>query len=128
MCIFASMKDAIFIPGNTPSSKNGRQWTGKYSVGSKSTQKFYRESKEHWEAHRLTFLKLLKGKEAPYKIEMTFVRGSHRKFDYINPAQTIQDQMVKYKWLSDDNMECMIPSFQPFQYDKEKPGCYIRVL
>jgi hypothetical protein len=122
------MKGAIFIPGNTPSSKNGRQWTGKYSVGSPSTQKFYKESKTYWEDNKDAFLKMLKGKTMPYKIEMTFVRGSKRKFDYINPAQTIQDQMVKYKWLSDDNMEVMIPVFAPYQYDKDKPGCYIKVL
>lgn len=118
----------IFIQGNTPSSKNGRQWTGKYSVGSKSTQKYYKESKKHWEANQEAFLKMLEGKSKPYKIEMTFVRNSRRKFDYINPAQTIQDQMVKYGYLDDDNMTEMIPVFQPYSYDKENAGCYIKVL
>lgn len=118
----------MFIPGNCPSSKNGRQWTGKYSVGSKSTQKYYRESKEAWEENKKNFSKLLKGKVKPYKIEMTFVRNSHRKFDYINPAQTIQDQMVKYGWIDDDNATEIIPVFAPFQYDKENAGTYIKVL
>jgi hypothetical protein len=59
---------------------------------------------------------------------MTFVRGSRRKFDYINPAQTIQDQMVKYGWISDDNVDEVIPVFAPYQYDKENPGTYIKVL
>jgi len=121
------MKEHIFIPGNTPSSKNGRQWTGKYSVGSDATQKYYKESKEHWLAHKDEFLKMLEGKKKPYKLHMLFVRGSRRKFDYINPAQTIQDQMVKYGWLEDDNMTQVIPVFEPYLYDKENPGCYITV-
>ena len=29
-----------FIPGNTPSSKNSRQWTGKYFITSKTVTKY----------------------------------------------------------------------------------------
>jgi hypothetical protein len=122
------MKDAIFIPGNTPSSKNGRRFVRGRSIGSASTEKYYKASKEHWEANRLAFLKLIKGRSAPYRIEFLFVRGSRRKFDYINPCQCAQDQMVKYGWIPDDNVEWLIPSFAPYQYDKLNPGCYIRVL
>lgn len=122
------MKDTIFIPYNTPSSKNGRRYVKGRSIGSPSTEKYYKLTKQYWIDNKEAFLKLIKGKSAPYYIEFTFVRGSRRKFDYINPAQTIQDQMVKHKWLTDDNMEVMIPSFAPYSYDKENPGCYIKVL
>ncbi len=118
----------IFIPGNTPSSKNGRQWTGRCSVASKSTQKYYRESKKYWEANKQDFLKMIRGMSFPIYVEFTFIRGSRRKFDYINPAQTIQDQMVKYGWIEDDNMCFMIPVFAPYRYDKENPGTEIRVF
>ena len=71
---------------------------------------------------------MLKGKTAPFYIEFTFVRGTKHKFDYINPCQTIQDLMVKYKWIPDDNADEIIPVFKPYQYDKEKPGVFINVL
>lgn len=122
------MKDTIFIPFNTPSSKNGRRYVRGRSIGSPSTEKYYKLSLPYWIDYKDAFKKLLKDKSMPYRIELQFVRGSKRKFDYINPAQTIQDQMVKHKWLEDDNMEQMIPSFAPYTYDKENPGCYIKVL
>ena len=63
-----------------------------------------------------------------FKIEMEFIRGSRHKFDYINPAQTIQDEMVHHGWLEDDNCTIMIPFFREYSYDKENPGVYIRIL
>ena len=126
------MPRGIFIPGNVPSSKNGRRWTGKYFIVSKQTQRYYKDSKKHWVENKKEFLKLLKGEDSqnkkPYRISFKFIRKSRHKFDYINPAQTIQDQMVKYGWISDDNAEEMIPVFLEFEYNKDKPGVYINVL
>jgi hypothetical protein len=56
------------------------------------------------------------------------VRKSKHKFDYINPAQTIQDQMVKFGWITDDNAEEIIPIFLEFSYNKDNPVVYINVL
>jgi len=74
----------------------------------------------------------LKGKDSqnkkPYKISFKFIRKSRHKFDYINPAQTIQDEMVKYGWISDDNADEMIPIFLEYEYNKDNPGVYINVL
>lgn len=120
--------DFIFISGNTPSSKNGRIWTGSYSIGSKVTMEYYKNSKQQWIDNKDKFLSMLKGKRKPYKIEFTFVRNSKRKFDYINPAQTVQDMMVKYGYLEDDNVTIMIPYFGKYSVDKEGAGVYIRVL
>lgn len=64
----------------------------------------------------------------PYKIAFKFVRKSRHKFDYLNPAQTVQDQMVKYGWISDDNADEMIPIFLEYEYNKDKPGVYISVI
>ena len=126
------MPRGIFIPGNVPSSKNGRRWTGRYFIVSKQTQRYYKNSKKYWIEHKKEFKKLLKGKDsqnkAPYRITFKFVRKSRHKFDYINPAQTVQDQMVKYGWITDDNAEEMIPIFLEFEYNKDNPGVYINVL
>ena len=126
------MPRGIFIPGNVPSSKNGRRWTGRYFIVSKQTQRYYKNSKKYWVENKKEFHKLLKGKDsqnkAPYRITFKFVRKSRHKFDYINPAQTIQDQMVKYGWITDDNADEMIPIFLKFEYNKDKPGVYINVL
>ena len=121
---------AIFIKGNVASSKNGRQWTGKRSVASKSCQKYYKVSKDEWACpiNKAKFLAGLKDKTAPYQVEFKFVRDSRRRFDYINPCQTVQDLMVKAGWLVDDNSDYIIPVFAPYEYDKENPGVYIRVL
>ena len=126
------MPRGIFIPGNVPSSKNGRRWTGRYFIVSKQTQRYYKNSKKYWVENKKEFKKLLKGKDsqnkAPYRITFKFVRKSRHKFDYINPAQTIQDQMVKFGWITDDNADEMIPIFLEFEYNKDKPGVYINVL
>ena len=126
------MPRGIFIPGNVPSSKNGRRWKGRYFIVSKQTQRYYKNSKKYWIENKKEFLKLLKGKDsqnkAPYRITFKFVRKSRHKFDYINPAQTIQDQMVKFGWITDDNAEEMLPIFLEFEYNKDNPGVYINVL
>ena len=64
----------------------------------------------------------------PVKVSFTFIRGSKHKFDYINPAQTTQDDMVTYDWIEDDNMENIIPVFEPYSYDKVNPGVEIKII
>ena len=84
----------IFIAGNTPSSKNSKQFVTLKSgktllINSKTVQKYIKESKADWLVNKNEFLKMLKGKEKPYRIELYFIRDSRRKFDYINAAQII---------------------------------------
>lgn len=117
-----------FIPYNVPSSKNSRQWTGKHFIASKSTQKWRALTKPVWQKYKESFLNEVKGREFPLKIEMEFIRGTRHKFDYINPAQTIQDEMVHHGWLEDDNCTMIIPYFKEYRYDKENPGVIIRIL
>ena len=122
------MGDEIFIAGNVPSSKNGKRWTGKYLIHSKTTMNYIKASKEEYVRYRGKFLDMIKGKQAPYKVSFTFHRSSRRKFDYLNPAQTVQDLMVKYDWIEDDNCEFMIPYFGVYDYNKENPGVTIKIL
>ena len=57
-----------------------------------------------------------------------FIRDSRRKFDYVNPLQTVQDAMVKHKWIEDDNMEMLLPIFEGYHVDKERAGVHITIL
>lgn len=122
----------IFIPGNVPSSKNNRVWTGRFFVESKRTKAYRKESQESFEFHREAFLEKLSKLEKPYKVGFHFIRNSKHKYDWVNPVQTIQDLMVEYEWIDDDNVEEMIPI--PFKvkgaystYDKENPGVKIKL-
>jgi len=117
-----------FIPGNVPSSKNGRRWTGKYFISSKATTKYRKDTKKYYDKFRKSFRKELAKLELPVKISFKFIRGSRHKFDYINPAQTVQDDMVKNYWIDDDNCENIIPEFEPYEYDKENPGVEIKLI
>lgn len=115
----------VFIPGNVPSSKNSKQWTGKFLVSSKTCQKYIKQSKQDYIKHAEEFRKLYDSLPKPVNIIFQFIRSSKRQFDYINPAQTVQDLMVQYHWIDDDNADCIVPVFLPYAYNKENPGVYI---
>ena len=123
----------IFISGNTPSSKNSKQFvtlkTGKtLLINSKTVQKYIKESKVDWLINKNEFLKMLKDKEKPYKVELFFIRDSKRRFDYINAAQIIFDLMQEYGYIEDDNSTNVIPIFKGFEVDKARTGVEIEVL
>ena len=42
------MVNEIFIKGNVPSSKNGKRWTGKYLIHSKTTMKYIQNTMEQY--------------------------------------------------------------------------------
>tara|TARA_A100001201_G_C4091645_1_gene202323 strand:- start:2184 stop:2759 length:576 start_codon:yes stop_codon:yes gene_type:complete len=123
----------IFIPGNVPSSKNSKQWTGKMLIHSKPTRNYIRDTKQHYIQAKEEFKSQVIDKAGiepsyPIHIDFYFVRSSRRKFDYINPAQTVQDLMVKYGWIDDDNCDIIVPHFSGYHVDKDKPGVIIKVL
>jgi hypothetical protein len=116
-----------FIPGNVPSSKNGRRWTGKYFIASKTVMNYRKDTNAYYEKYADEFKKELTKHNLPVMISFTFIRGTRHKFDYINPAQTVQDDMVKHGWIEDDNMTFIIPVFKEYKYDKESPGVIIEI-
>ena len=128
----------IFIAGNTPSSKNSKRIititnkkTGKKTtrlINSEVTEKYIKTSKTDWILNKRNFLKMLKNKEKPYKIELFFIRDSRRRFDYINAAQIIFDLMQEYGYIEDDDSTNVIPFFGGFEVDKARAGVEIRVL
>ena len=128
----------IFISGKTPSSKNSKRIititnkkTGKKTtrlINSEVTEKYIKNSKADWVLNKRNFLKMLVGKEKPYKIELYFIRDSKRKFDYINAAQIVFDLMQEYGYIEDDNSTNVIPIFKGFEVDKARTGVEISVI
>tara|TARA_R100000353_G_C6488640_1_gene191158 strand:- start:565 stop:996 length:432 start_codon:yes stop_codon:yes gene_type:complete len=117
-----------FIPGNVPSSKNGKRWTGKYLISSKTVMKYRKDTAPTYKKLAASFKKQFDKYELPVIVCFKFIRGTRHKFDYINPAQTVQDDMVKYGWIEDDNMKFIIPRFEKYEYDKDNPGVEIKIL
>ncbi len=103
-----------WIPGNVPSSKNGRRWTGKYFIASKAVMNYRKATKKYYEKYAKEFKEAYDELDKPVKITFHFVRGTKHKFDYINPAQTVQDDMVTHGWIVDDNADFIIPDFEAY--------------
>jgi len=122
------IKRRWFIPGNVPSSKNGRRWTGKYFIASKAVMNYRKLTKEYYAKYAEDFRNEVAKQDLPVTISFEFIRGSRHKFDYINPAQTVQDDMVKHGWIEDDNAEFIIPAFEQYSYDKKNPGVWIELV
>jgi len=123
-------QNAFFIPGNTASSKNSKQWTGKRLIWSKSASQYRTNTTLFWQAYASKFRKAVAGKQKPILLGIYFVRDSHRKFDFVNPTQTIQDLMVMAGWIEDDNIDEIIPvpiriKGVFYHVDKSNPGVYI---
>lgn len=89
---------------------------------------YIKETKNDYIDNKDKFLKMAEGKELPLRVSFKFIRNSRRKFDYINPAQTVQDLMVKYEYIEDDNCEYILPVFELYEYNKENAGVFIKIL
>ena len=123
------VNNSIFIPGNTPSSKNSNQWTGKFLIKSKTVRNYLKENEKYFLENKESFLQMTKNKNFPLHIKFKFIRDSKRLFDLINAAQIIQDMMVKHQWIPDDNYLYLIPHFDPeVIIDKSRAGVFITVL
>lgn len=126
-------ENLIFIPNNVPSSKNNKVWTGKYFIWSKRALAYKKDTKEQFLLNKDLFLSMLEGKEKPYIVGFHFVRNNKHKFDFVNMVQTMQDLMVEYEYLEDDNCDIMLPfpliiNDKYYQIDKNNPGVYITIL
>ena len=122
----------LFIPGHVPSSKNSRVRTKNGAfVASKAVQKYRKNSGIFWKIHAQTFRAACK--ESPVKVGFHFVRKTRHLYDWVNPLQTVQDEMTKYGWIEDDNISIILPF--PLKIDgayttvdPSKPGVYIKIL
>jgi len=122
----------FFIEGNVPSSKNSKIWTGSYLVWSKAAQKYVKDTKSQWTELCNDFRVAASGSIArepiyPIKVHFKFIRKSKHKFDYVNPLQTVLDLMVRYNWIPSDDADTILPVFEEYEYNKDKPGVIIKV-
>jgi len=123
----------IFIKGNVPSSKNNKVWTGRFLIWSKRALQYRKETKDQFIENKDIFLTMLKDHREPYIIGFHFVRNNKHKFDFVNMVQTIQDLMVEYEYITDDNCDIMLPfpfkiNEKYYTIDKENPGVYIKLM
>lgn len=118
----------VFIPGNVPSSKNSKQWTGKYLISSKQTHRYVKATKKDYEQSAVDFKRIYDSVSKPARIEFHFIRDSRRRFDFCNAVQIVQDLMVKHGWIDDDNAYCIIPVFREHEVDKDRAGVLITLL
>ncbi len=123
----------IFIPGSVPSSKNSKIITrNRRLIWSKAASLYRKNSREEFLKNKEYFLSMLNGKEKPYIICFHFVRVTKHKYDFVNVVQTLQDLMVDYGYIEDDNVDIMLPfplliNNKYSSYDRDKPGVYIEV-
>lgn len=117
----------IYIPGNVPSSKNSKQWTGRRLIESKTTRRYREHTELIYKLKAKEFHKMLEGLEPPYSVTFQFTRDSKRRFDYHNAVQIVADMMVKYGWIEDDNADYFLPVFLPYEYKKNDGGVYIGI-
>lgn len=146
------MSKLLFIPGNTPSSKNSKIKTSrgifnspvvtrylrslgvKHYSSSRKIVEGFKTSENKFEAFRSEWFKQLgEGSGNPTVVGFHFVRDSKRKFDFHNAVQIIADLMVAHDFIEDDCMDYFIPmplklEGKWFSHDKLKPGVYVQVL
>ena len=130
-----SKKSKLFyVPGHVPSSKNSRAFNvaRKRSFASQSANRYYKESESYWEEIKNEFL-TRRPESGPIHIAFHFVRKTAHKYDFINPLQTVQDRMVKFGLLEDDNMDELVP--HPLKIDgaystvdSKNAGVYFKIL
>jgi hypothetical protein len=98
------------------------------SLKSEAVVKYISESQIHWERGHKVWHKMIENEQTPLQIRFHFVRKTAAEFDWINPAQTVQDIMVKFGYLKDDSTKYIKPHFGEEWVEKESPGVYIEVM
>lgn len=115
----------ITIYGELYSSKNSKRivkFGNKMAlIASKQYMASIKPIEQQLVLNRGKWLRMAEGYEKPLKVVFKIYRKTHRKFDYVNIIQGLQDLMVKCGWLSDDNADEIIPVFQPYDVDKNDP-------
>ena len=115
----------ITIYGELYSSKNSKRivkFGNKMAlIASKQYMASVKPIEQQLVLNRGKWLRMAEGYEKPLKVVFKIYRKTHRKFDYVNIIQGLQDLMVKCGWIPDDNADEIIPVFQPYDVDKNNP-------
>ena len=143
------MNTKIFIPFNTPSSKNTKVMTRRGIFHSATTKKYLQKlgiiryspkGYKNYSTRPNLFLSAvlplknaLSNQAPPHVVGFHFIRDTRHKFDIINAMQIISDLLVAHDVIPDDNADCLIPvpicaNGQWYTYDKENPGVLLIAL
>jgi hypothetical protein len=107
----------------------GSRFSRKRVIPSKLVREYIKKTEMVWIEYRARFHKMIEGKRKPYHVKFTFVRNTEQKFDFINAAQIVQDLMVKYGWIEDDDYKNIVPGFNPnVRVDPYNSGVYITIV
>lgn len=127
-------QEAIWLPGNTPSSKNEKIKT-KWGIVEGPICKAYRKKyTKYYSRNAQAFRETKVGISKPYLVGFHFVRDSARRFDFHNIVQIVADIMVDKMWIFDDCMDEFIPvplknsNGKYFSKDTSDPGVYVKIL
>lgn len=137
----------IFVPFNTPSSKNSKIATSKGVFHSKTVMSYLRNlGIQHYSGSKKTvteyktkpnlFRLAFKDWEKPtefIKLGLHFIRDSKRDADFTNICQIIFDLMVAHDFIEDDSMRYVLPfpleiDGKYFSFNKDNPGVVIKIL
>lgn len=152
----AEQNGHIYIPGNVPSLKNGKQifktGSGRPFITSSNLCKTYiADKKIHYAMFRSRFLKLIEDKPFPITVRFIFIRDKHKAFDYGNITQIVLDCMSgsayypkkrskednlkvdalrkAFAWIPDDDADHLVPEYaEGYGYDPKLAGVIIKVL
>lgn len=122
------------ITGNVVAKKNSRQNFVKngrqISIPSKKYAEYEKMTAMQYQVFGIEFRRAVKhfNIQYPLRVEFTFIRGSKHRADFTNLCQCCEDIMVENSWIPDDDGLHLIPSFQPFEYDKKNPLVKIKLL
>lgn len=127
------MEQSIILYINLLSTKNARQFrrlkdgrtflTKRYAV-----QKFEKQLDKLLEAHKLTWMEMIKDKTYPLKVGFFVYRKTRGRWDWQNIIQGLADGMTRAGYIEDDSAFYFTPVYLGWDIDKEHPRVEIRVL
>jgi len=124
-----------FIPYQVPSKKNCRRVfvdkQGKIrNIPSDRYKEYVRLTSRYYEVFGLEFARYVRENslKLPLEVKFTFIRSINQRFDYVGPLETVQDIMVDFGWLADDDAKNLKPHLGYYEVNKKNPGVRIKIL
>lgn len=137
----------IFIRFNVPSLKNSKimgkfpsktvmKWLRLYGIkhysSSRKEVKYFKTIKPKYNFEEIV-APLREYKNYPLKMGFHFIRDSKRDWDFGNACQIIQDLLVAFDVIPDDNVNYLLPfpleiGGEYWHINKDNPGVIIKIL
>lgn len=117
------------IGRNSASSKNARQWTGKFLIKNKLSLSYEKFALPLLIDQLPIWNEMIKDKEPPYHVGFYYYRDSRRRWDFHNICALLSDLMVKASYIEDDNVNYFIPYYIGSEVvKKEKSGVKFKII